>query len=245
MASFSQRFDLGTQMAYSMFGNGGTLYPIFIVILIPIFLKLIYPLFQRYIPNILKRIGLGLCLITLSLVCSLLVDSIGHALQSDQSVIISIFSPFNQYSHLSLHVNPYILVIQNLLLAVAYILIYGGVFEFICAQSPHSMKGFLIGVFFAVKGLFQLIGVLGILLPFSFWQNSNKVGLVYFLLHILISIVGVVVFMIAAKRYQYREREEVYNERKYIEEVYEKDVSHNPVYEDLDVDFNSDSDKEG
>ena len=233
-------FDVGTHIAYSMFGNGGTLYPIFIVILIPIFLKLINPIFQRYIPNILKRIGLGLCLITLSLIFSLLMDSIGHALQSDQSVIISIFSPFNQYcnSHLSLHVNPYILVIQNLLLAVAYILIYGGVFEFICAQSPHSMKGFLIGVFFAVKGLFQLIGVLGILLPFSFWQDSNSVGLVYFLLNILISIVGVVVFMIAAKRYQYRKREEVYDGRKYIEEVYEKDVNHNTAYEDLDVDFN-------
>ena len=107
------------------------------------------------------------------------------------------------------------------------------------------MKGFLIGVFFAVKGLFQLIGVLGILLPFSFWQyKSNRVGLIYFLLNILISIVGVVVFVIAAKRYQYRKREEVYDGRKFIEEVYEKDVSHNPVYEDLDVDFNSDSDKE-
>ena len=191
-----------------------------------------------------------MCLITLSLICSLLVDSIGHALPNRQKAT-SIFKPDPYYFFdfgcvdCSLQLNPYILVIQNLLVAVAYILIYGGVFEFICAQSPHSMKGFLIGVFFAVKGLFQLTGVLGILLPFSFWQNSNKVGLVYFLLHILISIVGVVVFMIAAKRYQYREREELYNERKYIEEVYEKDVSHNPVYEDLDVDFNSDSDKEG
>ena len=65
----------------------------------------------------------------------------------------------------SLNVNPYILIIQQVLVAVAYVFIYGGVFEFICAQSPHSMKGFLIGIFFAIKGLFQLIGVLGILLP--------------------------------------------------------------------------------
>ena len=247
MASFPWSLDLGTEIAYSMFGNGGTLYPIFIVILIPIFLKLIYPLFQKYIPNILKRIGIGLCLITLSLICSLLVDSIGHALPNRQNAT-SIFNPdpyfvFGFGDH-SLQLNPYILVIQNLLLAVAYILIYGGVFEFICAQSPHSMKGFLIGVFFAVKGLFQLIGVLGILLPFSVWRGSNRIGLVYFLVNFLISIAGVVAFTITAKRYQYRELEEVYNERKYIEEVYEKDVNHNPVYEDLDVDFNSDSDKE-
>ena len=251
MASFLESFNLGTEIAYSMFGNGGTLYPIFIVILIPIFLKLIYPLFQKYIPNILKRIGIGLCLITLSLICSLLVDSIGHALPNGQKAT-SIFNPFPNYYFdfqtgfvdCSLQFNPYYLVIQNLLLAVAYILIYGGVFEFICAQSPHSMKGFLIGVFFAVKGLFQLIGVLGILLPFSFWQDWNRVGLVYFLVNILISIAGVVAFLITARRYQYRKREEVYDGRKFIEEVYEKDVNHNTAYEDLDVDFNSDSDEE-
>ena len=72
----------------------------------------------------------------------------------------------------SLHLSPYILIVQNFFLAVAYILIYGGVFEFICAQSPHSMKGVLIGIFFAVKGFFHLVGVLGILLPFCFWQTS-------------------------------------------------------------------------
>ena len=235
---------------YSMFANGGTLYPLFIVILIPIYLKIIDPLFKRYIPNILKRIGIGLCLITVSLLCSLLVDTIGHILPSGKKAT-SVFSPgklinrtevypdFNITDTFlvdapSLQLSPHFLIIQNFLVAVAYILIYGGAFEFICAQSPHSMKGVLIGIFFAVKGLFQLIGVLGILLPFSFWQNSPRAGLVYFLLNIVISIVGVVAFTVTARRYQYRQRDEFCNERKYIEEVYEKDVSHNPVFEDLD-----------
>ncbi len=144
----------------------------------------------------------------------------------------------------SLNVSPYILIIQQVLIAVAYVFIYGGVFEFICAQSPHSMKGFLIGIFFAIKGLFQLIGVLGILLPFSIWRNSPFVGLVYFLVNIVISVAGVVAFIVAAKRYQYRQREEDCNVRKFIEEVYEKDVNHNRDFEDLDVQFESDSDSE-
>ena len=67
---------------YIVFTNGATVYPFFVVILIPIFLKIIHPLFQRYIPGILKRIGTGLCLITVSLLCSLLVETIGHALPS-------------------------------------------------------------------------------------------------------------------------------------------------------------------
>ncbi len=155
---------------------------------------------------------------------------------------------YNDYGYFvappSLHLSPFILIIQQVLVAVAYVFIYGGVFEFICAQSPHSMKGFLIGIFFAIKGLFQLIGVIGILLPFSFWQTSPKAGLVYFLVNIVISVAGVVVFIVAAKRYQYRQRDELCNVRKYIEEVYEKDVRHNREFEDLDIHFESDSDSE-
>ncbi len=243
----------------SMFTNGGTLYPVFLILFVPIFLEFIHPPFQKYFPGILRRIGIGLCLITVSLFCSLLVDTIGHLLPNDQNATISMFVPGkfmvngdgDLYSYNvefvaapSLNVPPYILIIQQALVAVAYVFIYGGVFEFICAQSPHSMKGFLIGIFFAIKGLFQLIGVLGILLPFSFWYTSPLVGLVYFLVNIVISVTGVVVFIVAAKRYQYRQRDELCNERKYIEEFYEKDVNHNREYEDLDVHFDSDSDSE-
>ncbi len=224
-------------IANTLFANGGTCYPLFIVLFIPIFLKFLYPLFQRYATSILGRIGIGLCLTTVSLVCSLSVDRIGHDLFS-ANVTSSLFAA-GIFDTPSLNLNPYILILQNILIAISYTLIYGGVFEFICAQSPHSMKGFLIGIFFAVKGLFQLIGVFAILLPFSFWTESPQVGLAYFLLNIVISISGVVFFILAARRYQYRQREEFCNERKYIEEFYEKDVRHNQDFEDLHFEFDS------
>ncbi|XP_064384789.1 solute carrier family 15 member 3-like [Halichondria panicea] len=218
----------------SMFTNGGTLYPVFLVVFVPIFLKFIHPLFQKFSPGILRRIGIGLCLVTVSLFCSLFVEMFGH-LPSHYNATISMFDHghfvvdnnnsfvFYFIGAPSLNLSPYILIIQQVLVAVAYVFIYGGVFEFICIQSPHSMKGFLIGIFFAIKGLFQLIGVLGILLPFSIWHGSPFVGLVYFLVNILISVAGVVVFIVAAKRYQYH---------------------HNREFEDLDVHFEYDSDSE-
>ena len=104
------------------------------------------------------------------------------------------------------------------------------------------MKGVLIGIFFAVKGLFQLIGVLGILLPFSFWQYSPRVGLVYFLVNIVISVIGVVAFIVTARRYQYRQRDEFCNIRQYIEDFYEKEVQHNHKFEELHINFSHDSD---
>ncbi|XP_064388435.1 solute carrier family 15 member 4-like [Halichondria panicea] len=191
----------------SAFSTGDTLYPVIIVVLLPVYLKIIHPLLQRY--GILKRIGIGLCLITINLICSLLIDSIGHLLPSGLNST-SVFQPqhfsFNQFKYVGLaplNVSPQFLIIQQVLLAMAYILIYGGVFEFICAQSLHSMKGLLIGISFAVKGVFQLIGVLGILLPFSFWVSSPRAGLVYFSVNIVISVAGVVAFTVVAKRYQY------------------------------------------
>ena len=42
----------------------------------------------------------------------------------------------------------------------------------------------------------------------------------------------------------YRQRDELCNERKYIEEFYKKAVNHNREFEDLDVHFESDSDSE-
>ena len=236
---------------YSFFTNGGTLYPVFIVILIPIFLKIIYPFFQ--LCSILKRIGIGLCLITVSLFCSLLVDTIGHALPSGQNATSMFYAgqtilDYTNFQFISvdatpLHLSPYLLIIQNLLVAVAYILIYGGAFEFICAQSPHSMNGVLIGIFFALKGAFQLLGST-ILILFSFWQDSPRAGLVYFLVNIVISVVGIVAFTVTARRYQYRQRDEFCNIRKYIEDFSEKEVQHNHKFEELPINFSQDSNQE-
>ena len=48
-----------------------------------------------------------------------------------------------------------LLIVPNILLAMGPPIIMATVLEFISAQSPHSMKGLLIGVFFAIKGSFS------------------------------------------------------------------------------------------
>ena len=62
-------------------------------------------------------------------------------------------------------INTKFLTIQFTLNAVSYLLFYVSAFEFICAQCPHSMKGLLIGMFFAIKGVFKLLGVLLLYIP--------------------------------------------------------------------------------
>ena len=213
--------------------NGGTLYPLLIVLIIILYVLIPQRFVQKYTPGMLKRIGVGLCLITVSLICSLSLDIVRHFIGNlNAPCLFNAQAVFNPPAEIvqTLDISPYFLLIQNILTAVAYILIYGGTFEFICAQSPHSVKGFLIGVFFAISGLFQLLGVCGILLPFNFWSipiNFPSCGFGYYLVNIVISVIGVIAFTYAAKKYKYRQRDEFCDERRYIEEYYENAVSHN------------------
>ena len=59
-----------------------------------------------------------------------------------------------------------VLIPPNVLLGIGPLIVTATIFEFISAQSPHSMKGLLIGVFFAIKGVFQVISSV-MLFPFS------------------------------------------------------------------------------
>jgi hypothetical protein len=50
-----------------------------------------------------------------------------------------------------------VLIAPSLLLGHGPLIVIATTLEFISAQSPQSMKGLLVGVFFAIRGLFQLI----------------------------------------------------------------------------------------
>ena len=63
--------------------------------------------------------------------------------------------------------------------ALLHMLIYIAALEFICSQSPHSMKGLLIGLFYAIKGLYQVIAAL-LLLPFSLVSIPAPLNCVFY-----------------------------------------------------------------
>lgn len=118
------------------------------------------------------------------------------------------------------HLEAPFLVIELILSALSHMLIYIAALEFICAQSPNAMKGMLIGVFYAIKGMFQLLGTIFIL-PFLAWGNSNPDrGFGYHLVNLILGFFAIVVYAIVAKRYKYRVRDEPSREREYAEAYY-------------------------
>ncbi len=75
-------------------------------------------------------------------------------------------------------------------------LLYTALYEFMCAQSPPSMKGLLIGLSFAIKGIFQAIGSL-IIIPFGYFPPSfPNCGLWYYGINTLLSFFSLIVHIL-------------------------------------------------
>ena len=103
--------------------------------------------------------------------------------------------------------------------------------EFISAQSLQSMKGLLIGVFFAIRGLFQFLNSI-VIIPLSLkqlWASREMIehppvtncGFVYLALTSVTGLIALFLFSLAAKRYKYRTSDEGMFRQHDVEEIYD------------------------
>ena len=199
----------------------GLFYPLMIVVCIPLYLCFLRPFISQYVPGMLKRMGLGMFIILLSLMVSFSMDTAKHFI--DHNSTSCIFYNFDRAA--TLNINPILILIQLTLAALSHMLIYTAVFEFICSQSPHSMKGLLIGVLYAIRGLYQLLAIIPVILfgfvdyPFDAVHHISC-GFYYYLTNIVIGVVALLVYTCVAKRYRYRVRDELCNVHQYAENYY-------------------------
>ena len=219
--------------------NCGLLSPLLIATCLPLYLCLLRPFISRYVPEMLDRMGLGMILAFLSLMASYAMDVAAHMhpiSDNDNDFDLCMFEDHDGYGFfanwkaiLALHFpqqNSLFLIVPLVLTSLSHMLIYTAVFEFICSQSPHSMKGLLIGLLYAIKGLYQLLATL-LVVPFAvhYTTHSSHVGQMscgfyYYLVNIVIGLIAVLTYMWVAKKYKYRERDEICEVHRYAEEYY-------------------------
>ena len=199
----------------------GGLTEIIIVIFIPLYLCVLQPFIRRYIPGMLKRIGLGIIIRLLSLLSIFIIDTIEH-LKSNNNYCFILYSYDDS---LSIRISMWYVILNYVLNAISDMLFNIADYEFICTQSPHAMKGLLIGTFFTVKGVLQLIGVLIILVPFTTWKfevSFPSCSFVYYLVNILVVFIGLFAYGCVSRRYQHHQRDEPDNIYHYTEEYYDR-----------------------
>ena len=211
--------------------SNGLLSPLLVVICIPFYLCWIRPRILYHIPGMLRRIGLAILLMTISLSCTFLMDVMVHVNNTENSkcmfkTFLKLYptdSDFIPYAFLSppLYQNMYFFVSQHVLSALADMLLDIAVLEFICSQSPYSMKGLLLGIFFSIRSLFHGIAVVSVI-PFgTVWKiESLSCGSGFYAMYIVIGLFEFVLFSCVSKRYKYRDMNEPANEYRYAEEYY-------------------------
>ena len=120
-----------------------------------------------------------------------------------------------------LYQNVYFFTSQHVLSAVANMLFDVAVLEFICSQSPYSMKGLLLGFYFSSKYFFEGLAVV-LSLPFgAAWKvDSLSCGCGFYLLNIVIGLLELLVFVCVSRKYKYREVNEPSHEYRYAEDYY-------------------------
>ena len=123
-------------------------------------------------------------------------------------------------SPISPSLNTAAVVIQLTLMGLANMLISTGGYEFICSQNPHSMKGLLLGLFYAMRGFYQSLAI-GLQILFSKVHIHHPSSeFYYYIVNMVIGLAAVLVYVWVAKRYRYRVRDEPCNIHRYAEEYY-------------------------
>ena len=108
--------------------------------------------------------------------------------------------------------------------------------EFICAQAPLRLKGLLIGVWYA----FLAIKVL-IIESSDIYTITNTTWTIFHSVKTFLILILLAVYVCVAKRYRYRQRDEVVNEQYLIEEIYERELALAEQSESLSCTFTSEN----
>ena len=187
-------------------------------LLIPLHEFLIHPLFRRCVPSMLKRIWIGAVITTASAGSILVIDAVGHKLKT-------FGVPCPHLNPVTMELNPNLILIPKILYGLSYTIFSISLIEFVIAQSPESMWGMLIGLYYSIRvglaGFLYLI--FGYALKFhSSRQDQLSCGVVYSLLYTAIALLSLIGFMIVAYKYKRRKRDDVVNIHIFAEEYYTK-----------------------
>ena len=128
------------------------------------------------------------------------------------------------------------LLVPQILHGFGYMLVFLTVLEFICAQAPFRLKGFIVGIWYAMLSIKYFITTIDT--ATAHYHLMERTWIIYESIKISIIGLSLIVFGISCRWYHYRERDEVVNVQGMIEEIYERELlqQENEENEDDDED---------
>ena len=242
---------------YNLLGTGSLIHILTTIVFFPVCILATVAMPCRKALGFFTRIFIGATFSLLGVTSLLIADVVGHSLEAKDNfsngtqcmfqfhtthnVINGDVSKLYIYPSLNMHWS--VLIPSSLFFGVGIVLVITSSIEFISAQSPQPMKGFLIGIFFSIRGLFQFLNST-VTFAFSFkhpWASGEilsnppvtNCGFTYFFFTIVIGLVGLLLFSVAVKKYKYRERDEGIFQQQVVEDIYERYITQRRTMENF------------
>ena len=208
---------------YSVLLDFVTSASVVIIFGIPLYELAIYPLARNWIPSTLKRVGIGAFGTIIVASVALTVDMVGH---THTNATVECMFVENRTASSVVDINVlWVGIVLGIVIGIGLASLFVSLFEFLCAQTPHTMKGLIIGLSFAsAQGLSALTGA-----TLTIWAHAWSQPVTYpscafwfYLFIIVVTVVGLVMFGIVATWYKKRERDELLHQQKFVEDYYNK-----------------------
>ena len=183
-----------------------TLHPVWCAMLMALVNEaLIYPCFKHRLPSSLKKMGMA---------------SFAVVLRNIMFLIVNILEHFNIVER----TESWMLGINSVLFGVLSVTSTIALFEFISAQAPYSMRGLMSGY---MQFIFWLAVFTGSLYGFEFTQHCQTLtcSLVNASVGAAVSIFAFLVYLIIARWYKRRVRDDIDTPHKWVEDVYDRYLS--------------------
>ena len=181
------------------------------VILMLVYLFFIRVCFYKYIPSMLTRMSVGIFLAFIVTVSKVIIFVIKR-------------------SHPNINNIGKMLFIPQTIQGLSFILLYPVSLEFTVAQSPVHMRGVMVGLWYATSwALGYLINII-VKFPFDCESQYICTSFYYYITKSVLVLIILIVFVILAKHYKYRVRENEVNVVQIVDDHYQKYMEQEEQY---------------
>ena len=192
----------------------------------------LYPFFYKYIPNLLKRIGLGIFFTLLTSTTYVLLTISGQFIEPLAFCPLGLNTFYN--NTIILPIDYRWLMLPDILYGISLFLLFTATLEFVVAQSPKSMRCIMVGLWNAIISISDLIGGYSYLLYFYIGSESLGCLSYYYIGNTIFILIVFLAYLVVARQYKRRIRD-------YIVPIYQIAEEHAIKYLDSSEDSSEDS----
>ena len=177
----------------------------------------------RYVPSMLKRIGLGLCLLLLCVIVLVAMDLQDYNTANNCTLLHTVYNDTTTIDYVFVQVS-------RIICGVGTVTVISTSLELTVAQSPVHMRGLTVGMWFGAIGVFIILSY-AIYIPYTLIHSHCTL---YY--HVTVSVCVVVtisVYGVLAKHYNLRTRNDPVNIPHIVATVYERYIEQSQQYRQL------------